>query len=80
MSSDGAEFKASNLLVSNSLNSATLADNATALALLGILISRALSYLVLMVIEPRIMRWSLPVLKLLMTDTSVKVCGLSVRM
>ena len=81
MSSDGAESKASKLLVSNSCNYAALADNATALALFGSLDeSRSLSSLVLMVIEPRIMRWSLPVLKLLMTDTSVKVCGLSVRM
>ena len=56
-----------------------LADNATAFALLGRLMSIALSCLMLMVIGPRIMRWSLPLLKLLITDTSVNVCGLSVR-
>ena len=43
MSSDGAEFKASNLLVSSSWNSVTLADNATASALRGRLMSLALS-------------------------------------
>ena len=71
--------KASNLLVSSVWYFVVLADSTAVFGFLHRWMSLALSSLVLMVKEPRTMRWSLPVLRLLMTETSVKVCGLFVR-
>ena len=71
--------KASNLLVSSIWYFVVLADSTAVLGFLHHWMSLALSSLVLMVKEPRTMRWSLPVLRLLMTEMSVKVCGLFVR-
>ena len=71
--------KASNLLVSSVWYFVVLADSTAVFGFLHRWMSLALSSLVLMVKEPRTMRWSLAVLRLLMTETSVKVCGLFVR-
>ena len=71
--------KASNLLVSSVWYFVVLADSTAVFGFLHLWMSLALSSLVLMVKEPRTMRWSLPVLRLLMTETSVKVCDLFVR-
>ena len=72
--------RASNLLVRSSWNSTAFSGSTTSFGLFCRLASLARSSFVLMVNVPRTMRWSSPVLNLLITDTSVKTWGLSVRM
>ena len=75
----GDVAKAPNLLVSSVWYFVVLADSTAVFGFLHRWMRFALSSLLLMVKEPRTMRWSLPVLRLLMIETSVEVCGLLLR-